>query len=269
MLFADGALARRLEVNKATAAVEYARAQEKIRPGTTALLSIAGGNAVFVGAASPITRAMGLGMQEPLTPADLDAVEAFFCTRGAAPRLELCPMADRSLLAGIAERGYQIDHFRNVLTRPLTAGEFLPEPCSSVVITRAERPEEKHLWLGTVARGFTGREELQPDDLLIPEPMTGVPAVTCYLAWQGDEPVGAGAMAIRGGLAFLSSTSVRPAFRNRGAQSALLAARLTDAVEAGCDLVTVETSPGSGSQRNLERLGFRVAYTAMAVAKPK
>lgn len=267
MMFSDAALARRLELNKATAALEYARAQEKQRPGTTAVLPIAGGTAVFVGPTSPITRAMALGMQEPLTPADLDTVEAFFQSRGANPRLELCPLADRSLLELVGERGYRIDHVRNLLIRPVRAGEFLPEPTSSVVVTRAESPEEKQIWLRTVTQGFTGKDQLGPEDTLIPLPLTAVPAVNCYLAWQGDEPVGAGAMTVRGGLAYLSSTSVRPPFRGRGAQTALLWARLTDAFDAGCDLVMAETTPGSGSQRNLERMGFRVVYTTMAMAK--
>lgn len=267
MLFVDTALARRLELNKATAALEYARAQEKLQPGTSAVLPIAGGNAVFVGATSPITRAMGLGMQEPLSAADLEAVEGFFYARGATPKLELCPLADRSILTLVGERGYRIDQFRNVLVRPISAGEFLPEPSSSVAVTRASTPEEKDLWLRTVSWGFAGREDLGPEDMQIGLPMTAVPAVSCYLAWLGDEVVGAGAMALRGGLAFLSSTSVRPAFRQRGAQTALLWARLTDAAEAGCDLAMVETSPGSGSQRNLERFGFRTGYTAMAIVK--
>lgn len=266
MLFADTALARRLEMSKATAALEYARAQERMRPGTTAVLPINGGNAIFVGATSPISRAMGLGMQEPLTPADLDTVEAFFRSRGTAPALELCPLADRSVQLLTGERGYRIAHFRNVLVRPLSAGEILPEPAASVTVT-AVQEELKLTWLETVVRGFTGKEEIEPADTLISAPMTQVPAVTCYLAWLGDEPVGGGAMAIRGGLAYLSSTSVRPAYRGRGAQSALLWARLTAAAEAGCDLAMVEAGPGSPSQRNVERFGFRVAYTSMAVVR--
>jgi hypothetical protein len=39
-----------------------------------------------------------------------------------------------------------------------------------------------------------------------------------------------------------------------------LAHRLERAL-AGCDVVAVEASPGSASQRILERLGLRLAYT--------
>jgi hypothetical protein len=44
-------------------------------------------------------------------------------------------------------------------------------------------------------------------------------------------------------------------------QKALLLVRLAVAAENGCDLAMVATQPGSGSQRNVERLGFRVVYT--------
>lgn len=267
MLSADGALARRLELNKSTAALEYARAQEQLRPGTTAVMPVAGGNAVFVGATSPISRAMGLGMQGPLAAADLDTVEEFFRSRGASPRLELCPLAHPSLLALVGERGYHIQHFRNVLVRPLGRGEVLPGATTRARIARAVSARAKQTWLMTVARGFLGKDDVVPEETWITQPMPQVPAVACYLALLGDEPVGGGAMAVRSGLAYLSSTSVRPAFRNQGAQSALLLARLNDAMEAGCDLVMVETSPGSPSQRNLERFGFQVIYTTMAVAK--
>ena len=42
---------------------------------------------------------------------------------------------------------------------------------------------------------------------------------------------------------------------------ALLEARLQTAVDAGCDLAMMVAAPGSASQRNAERQGFRIAYT--------
>jgi len=37
--------------------------------------------------------------------------------------------------------------------------------------------------------------------------------------------------------------------------------QLAAAREQGCDLALTITSPGSDSQRNMERMGFRLAYT--------
>jgi GNAT superfamily N-acetyltransferase len=59
----------------------------------------------------------------------------------------------------------------------------------------------------------------------------------------------------------LAGASTIPSARRQGAQRALLAARLGYARETGCDLAMMCAEPGSASQRNGERQGFRIAYT--------
>ncbi|MCA1573915.1 MAG: GNAT family N-acetyltransferase, partial [Acidobacteria bacterium] len=49
--------------------------------------------------------------------------------------------------------------------------------------------------------------------------------------------------------------------RKQGAQLALLEGRLRYAAQQGCDIAMMGALPGSGSQRNAERNGFRIAYT--------
>ena len=70
-----------------------------------------------------------------------------------------------------------------------------------------------------------------------------------------------GADARRRGVALLAGASTVPEGRRQGAQRALLEARLQTAVDAGCDLAMMVAAPGSASQRNAERQGFRIAYT--------
>ena len=54
-----------------------------------------------------------------------------------------------------------------------------------------------------------------------------------------------------------------PEMRKQGAQGELLKARLAYAAERGIELAMIVTQPGSGSQRNAERRGFRPVYTRM------
>jgi GNAT superfamily N-acetyltransferase len=68
-------------------------------------------------------------------------------------------------------------------------------------------------------------------------------------------------LAIHDGVALLGGASTRPAHRRKGAQLALLGARLAAARRHGCDLAMMAARPGSASQRNAERHGFRIAYT--------
>ena len=58
-----------------------------------------------------------------------------------------------------------------------------------------------------------------------------------------------------------------PEFRGRRIQSAFLQERLRLAQQAGFDLAVTLTMPGTTSQRNAERAGFRVAYTKVVCSK--
>jgi ribosomal protein S18 acetylase RimI-like enzyme len=66
---------------------------------------------------------------------------------------------------------------------------------------------------------------------------------------------------LRDGIAGLFGASTLPAYRNRGVQKALLAARIARAANASCDLVVCLARPGGTSQRNVVRRGFSVLYT--------
>jgi hypothetical protein len=50
-------------------------------------------------------------------------------------------------------------------------------------------------------------------------------------------------------------------------QTALLQARLSRAVAAGCDLAVSLAQPGSTSQRNIARQDFQVLYTRVKFEK--
>ena len=68
-------------------------------------------------------------------------------------------------------------------------------------------------------------------------------------------------MSIWEGVALMAGASTIPRGRRQGAQLALLDARLRHAAAKGCDLAMMCALPGSASQRNAERHGFRIAYT--------
>ncbi len=65
------------------------------------------------------------------------------------------------------------------------------------------------------------------------------------------------------GVATLCADATLKTHRGRGLQQALIQARLADAASRGAVLATAATMPGTVSQRNYERCGFRVAYTKM------
>src|SRR5262249_5054606 len=86
-------------------------------------------------------------------------------------------------------------------------------------------------------------------------------AIDLFLAELDGRPVATAALVIEGGVALLAGASTIPDGRKKGAQNELLDHRLQFAAERGCEIAMVCAAPGSGSQRNAERNGFRIAYT--------
>jgi len=262
MIHAGMALARRIEIADARIGAECAAAHQRLDPALgAAVIETAGGYAIFVGTDSPLTHAAALGLQGPVRGEELDVVEEFFRSRDAPVNLELCPLADLSLVELTAGRGYSVTEFSNVLVRPLSETPFLPEPA-----VRLAHGEEEALWVRTVGRGFLEKDELSQDELNVGAAIWHMSDSRCYLAWAEGQPAAAAALSLQGGLATLFADSTVAAFRRCSLQSSLIRARLCDAAAAGCDLATASTMAGSTSQRNYERLGFQVAYTKVTLA---
>ena len=82
-----------------------------------------------------------------------------------------------------------------------------------------------------------------------------------YMAFDGARPVATAALAVQEGLAYLLSAATREADRKRGAQQALIAARLARAQQLGCAIQVSETlNILEHSLRNLQRAGFLELY---------
>jgi len=207
---------------------------------------------------------VGLGLDGPVSEAEFEQCEAFYRRRGTQPAFSLCPLADPTLLEHLNRRGYQIEMFMHVWCRPLVPDETFPAPPSGIVV-RAIEPEEADLWTLVAFRGGLDSDEALPNDNVIIAPYPLMTQARCWLAWHDGEPAGAATLAIHDGVAGLFGASTRVPHRNRGVQHALIVARLAAAAADGCELATVLTEPGSDSQRNVERLGFRLGYTKVTM----
>jgi acetyltransferase (GNAT) family protein len=89
----------------------------------------------------------------------------------------------------------------------------------------------------------------------------GAPGWASLVAFDGDEPVGHGALYVDGETAWIGVGATRAEWRGRGAQSALLAARIALGLQVGARVFVTETGAGGGpSYRNILRAGFEEAY---------
>ncbi len=304
MLHADAALARRIESADIPGQLEYIAALNRVYPelGGRSLPLGGGAYAFYAGPDSPINRALGLGMglagdgtgdvvgdgwtgTEDLNTT-LERMEAFYRECRESPQLDLNPLSDEKLWGVLGKRGYLIRWFINVHFQALTPGlshtsgraasghtsgqdqgVFLPPTARGLKVTVAKTREERDLWVKTVDQGFAEQDDRPLNHPSIAYAVSHRPAVSCFLATIDGEPAGGAALEIKDGVAHCFSTSTRPRFRGRGVQTALLEARLAAAEAAVCDLAVVMTTPGTPSERNVERAGFRTAYTFVRMVK--
>jgi GNAT superfamily N-acetyltransferase len=265
MQFVDLTLARRLELTHAHRSVEYARAQQRLCPHLGVNIEKIGSAwAVYAGPDSPVNAVRGLGLDGPAKHEELDRVIGFFRAQNALARVTVCPLADSSLMELLSRRCFQLQSFFSVLSMPTLASRDAAS-INPAIEVREIGPADKDLWLQTVAMGFAGDGPLEPTIGVIAPTLYSTSARS-FLAWIEDEPAGGGTIIIHEGVAELCSASTLRTFRCRGVQTALVHARLLAAHQAGCDLAMVITSPAAPSQRNVERFGFRLAYTRPVVA---
>lgn len=259
--FADLDLARRLERTESISNAGFVEARDQAFPDVGARsIEVAGTYAMFDGANSPVTQTFGLGMFEPLTPENLDKLETFFFERGADVFHEACPLADPSTFALLSERGYKPIEFSNVLYRPISTDFRLDTSRNEKVQVRLTGPDEVDLWADTAFEGWSEFTEVA-DFLRDLGQVVARSKSLSFLAELDDRPIAAGALSINGDVALLAGASTIPSARRQGAQLALLEERLRYGAAQGCTIAMMVTQPGSGSQRNSERHGFRIAYT--------
>ena len=262
MLFSDLVLSKRLERAEGYACVQFADARRRLYPESRAEWTrCAGADVVFDGVDSPVTQTFGLGLFEELTAEALDTIERFFLERGAPVHHEVSPFAGLATHNLLCARNYRLCEIGNVLHRPIAREEAaIPSNIKVRVVT----PAEAQLWAKTNARGWAQEHpEYEPFFLELGAIICERQGSPAFLAEIDGEPAAAGALSIHEGVALFGGAATIPEFRRRGLQTALLHARLQYAFEHGCDLAMIVAEPGSESQRNAERRGFRVAYTRL------
>jgi GNAT superfamily N-acetyltransferase len=268
-LFCDAALARRIEAAETGLIVAATEAAD--RRGIDALtLPVAGGCACYAEAGSPMNKVVGLGFAG--APDDWDRIEHAMDDRGAPVQVELSNLADPAVTLLLGERGYAVTGFENVLGRLLPA-ESVDVPGVEV---RLGRDDEQDAYVDVLVDGFmhpsdvggAAHEEFPRD--IVERAMRDITTAgaTSYLALCDGAIAGGGSMRLSDGIAQLTGAATAPAFRRRGVQAALLAARLRDATAAGCDIAVVTTAPGSISQKNVQRKGFQLLYTRAILVRP-
>lgn len=263
MIFLDRELSQKLELTEARANASFVEARARLAPETQAeWIEVAGAYAMFDGTQSPLTQTFGLGIFDAITGRELDELEAFFKRHDAPVFHEISPLADAALMTLLNERGYQPCELTSMMFRELDGEISSDLPLNPNIKTRIVGAGEEEIWAQTSANGWASEMEELGEFMF---DFGRVSATTKggfpFLAELDGVPVSAGMLFIYNGVAILAGASTVPEGRRQGAQNALLDARLKFAEAEGCQLAMMGASPGSQSQRNAEKNGFRIAYT--------
>ena len=215
-----------------------------------------------------INRAIGLGLDRPETEETIgQVIEAYRKPGVGRYFIQIHPEAKPSSIPRMLEahglrkaRGWQ---------KFARGREAVPAARSDLTVQKIGA-EHAAASAKIACDGFDLGDEAQPWIALLP---------TCdrwhvFMAFDDDEPAGTGGLFIDGDTAWTDFGATAPAFRKRGAQSALLAARVEFALDHGCTQIytcTGEDVPGDPqhSYSNILRCGFKETYVRANYAPPR
>jgi GNAT superfamily N-acetyltransferase len=185
---------------------------------------------------------------------DLDAVDGFYRSRSCAYVVSSAPGCKLDSL--LERRRLTVDYGWMKFSRK-------PAFVSAPSQLRVERIGPQHAAvLGRITCAAFAAPAWMADWVAA---LPGREGWTCYLSFADDEAVGAGAIYINGAAAWLGFGATLPEHRGKGSQSAIFAARISEANEHGCSVVVTETgertdAAPSSSYRNILRAGFTERY---------
>jgi GNAT superfamily N-acetyltransferase len=204
------------------------------------------------------SKALGFGFTEPVTADLVDRVIAFYDQHGS-------PGATLQIAPEVLPGDWEDIRARHGL-RPngpwwklaCAIGDATPRP--SELRAGPVGSDQIDEWIRVLLDGFGMPQTLA-------DMMTGGvgAGLQPFAAWEGDVMVAAANLYVHRDVGSLNATATLPTHRNRGAQTAVIAACIKAATEAGCRWLVAETGvPEDGtsntSLNNLTRAGLQPRY---------
>lgn len=233
------------------------------RGGGSDVISVGSGSAHFLGRDSFLSQVVAWGFHADSKELveQLEIIENFYRKNSHTQiDIELSPLCGSYAATLLSDAGYKANEFNNISIHPLTDLNIDTNTFNSFVkITKLSEFDE---WASTIATGFDCIAAKQQFlDYVMSE------NTTAFHILQDNHVVAGGTIAIHNGIADLGVTSTLPTHRGQGMQKYLLQARLNFAKENNVRYAIVTTEPGSISDANIIKMGFKRAYTRVKFTK--
>lgn len=222
------------------------------------IMEINGGAACFSGFDSFFSQVIGWGfITKPKDlKTEIERIEDFYRSLDhQRVDIELCPYAGQRLFSFLSQRGYRISELNNISVLDLTGWKLAEGMQDDLMIKEVETAEFNE-WAKKIAIGF-GYPEAQDQF----SHYISAKGITTFAVYDQGHIVAGATIAMHGSVCDLGVTSVMPAYRARGLQKKLIETRLYVAQQNGMEIATVTTEPGTISDLNVQKSGFRSAYT--------
>src|SRR5215813_187798 len=204
-----------------------------------------------------VNRAIGLGMTQPASADDVDAVVKAFVDAGCSTfGLGWGPYSEPAALAPYLDAMFPTPAHRTFKAKMVRGTVPPPSPASDLRIVPVDRS-----LVGETDRAIACAQGA-PFLAGILAPLFWRPRWHLYAAMDGEVVVGGAALFLDGDSAWLGMAGVLPEYRRRGGQSSLMVQRIRDAIAAGATRIFTETGEPSQaganpSLNNMERCGFK------------
>lgn len=248
----------------ATAAEVQSLGLQCLRDGST-LISIA---SALPDSAIVINRALGLGLSEPESEASIDKiVSAYRASRVERYFIQVHPHAQPAdIPVWLARAGIESARAWQKFSR----GQEAIAPIETKLRVEEIGAEYGDAFARIVCAGFDLGDQAVSWLARLP----GRPRWHVFMAFDGSEPAGAGALFVDKGLGWLDYAATRPEFRRRGSQTAVLAGRVNLALQLNCRRLytctgVAVTGDPQHSYANILRAGFHETYIRQNFAPPR
>jgi GNAT superfamily N-acetyltransferase len=203
-------------------------------------------------------RVIGLGERTPATDEQITKIMERYWSLGAKQYLVHSGAYARPMRLGRKLQEHGLTPYRRSWVKLIRPATQPPQPDTRVVVRDARLADAPHV-ASIVGPAF----DLTQAEAEIFAHLIDRPRWRIFIGELDGEVTSAAGMFIEDGIAYLAFVATRTAMRGKGAQRALLHARIQVAIAAGCDYIATETGfpltadEPSPSYHNMLWSGFR------------
>ena len=204
------------------------------------------------------------------TSSDIEHLEIclkWVCDRADNIWFDATPsLVDKDVLVKLIDAGFYPARFGNTVYIVPQQHAFQPAPGITIQIVDLDNTQQLQAFAQVLSSGFGIPDHMLESTMKSSFLEYGGSGWCVHIAMFDEVPAAVAAMYTKGDTSSIDAMATAPNYRNRGCQTALLHESINLAARNGCRFLLSQVEPGTTSQNNMLRAGFRIAYTKLIYA---